>query len=249
VQPYHDLDRECVWKGPLLVLISKFSASASEILAGAVQDYHRGLVVGDRSTHGKGTVQSLMDVGQQLLRVPNAPKYYGALKITVQQFYRPNGDSTQNRGVLADIELPSRTTYLEVGEADLDYPIAFDSVKPAEFKKVDYIDNSICDRLRRLSGQRCQQSEGFQQELKRIDRYKKFKEKKTVTLNEAKFMAEVEQLKADKEEKETIQQMNEPSEAEIKRDYYLDEALAITLDYLQLAMVARANGSPSPSPN
>ncbi len=118
VQHYDDLDRGMAWKGPLVVLISKFSASASEILAGAIQDYHRGLIVGDKTTHGKGTVQSLLDLGQSFLfrGTPNAPQL-GALKITMQQFYRPSGDSTQKRGVLSDIELPSLTTHLDVGEA------------------------------------------------------------------------------------------------------------------------------------
>ncbi len=92
------------WDGPLVVLTSKFSASASEIFAGAIQDYKRGLIVGDESTHGKGTVQSLLDLGQRMFRgLPNAPQL-GALKITMQQFYRPDGDSTQNRGVLADVD-------------------------------------------------------------------------------------------------------------------------------------------------
>ena len=111
------------WTGPLVVLINKFSASASEILAGAIQDYGRGLIIGDHSTHGKGTVQSMLDVGQQLFRVPNSQPM-GALKITIQQFYRPDGDSTQRRGVLADIELPSVTSHL-VGysEPDLDYAL------------------------------------------------------------------------------------------------------------------------------
>ena len=117
VQHYDDLDPGIAWTGPLVVLTSKFSASASEILAGAIQDYHRGLIVGDHATHGKGTVQSMFDLGQQLFRVPNSPQL-GALKITMQQFYRPNGDSTQNRGVLADVELPSITTHLDVGEVE-----------------------------------------------------------------------------------------------------------------------------------
>ena len=102
IQQYDDTDRGIAWKGPLVVMISKFSASASEILAGAIQDYHRGLIVGDSSTHGKGTVQTMMDLGPQLFRVHNPPDL-GSLKLTVQQFYRPNGDSTQQRGVLADI--------------------------------------------------------------------------------------------------------------------------------------------------
>ena len=112
-------------------MTSKFSASASEILAGAIQDYGRGLIIGDHATHGKGTVQSLMDLGLQLFRGMRNPPSYGALKITMQQFYRPSGESTQNRGVVADIELPSLTTHYDVGESDLDFAVAFDQVEPA----------------------------------------------------------------------------------------------------------------------
>src|SRR5690606_34912583 len=120
VQHLDDMDRGVAWDGPLVVLTSKFSASASEILAGAIQDYRRGLIVGDESTHGKGTVQSLLDLGDQLFKIPNPPNL-GALKITMQQFYRPNGDSTQKRGVLADVVLPSLTNHMEgISEADLD---------------------------------------------------------------------------------------------------------------------------------
>ena len=79
VQPYHDLDSRIAWDGPLVVLTSKFSASASEIFAGAIQDYHRGLIVGDHSTHGKGTVQSLIDLGQRIFGEGSS---MGALKIT-----------------------------------------------------------------------------------------------------------------------------------------------------------------------
>jgi carboxyl-terminal processing protease len=241
VQPYQDFDRGYEWSGPLVVLINKFSASASEILAGAIQDYGRGLIVGDRSTHGKGTVQSLMDLGQQLLRIPNAPKDFGALKLTVQQFYRPSGQSTQNRGVLADVELPSVTTYLDVAEADLDYPLPFDHVKPAEFRKLDYVDESVKDRLSYLSSQRRRNSEGFQEELKRIDRYLERKEKKTITLNEAKFMAQIKERKRDEKEKEKLEELESANDSKIHHDYYLDEALAITVDYLQTAIVAHAN--------
>lgn len=242
VHPYHDLESGFAWSGPLVVLTSKFSASASEILAGAIQDYHRGLIVGDRATHGKGTVQSLMDLRQPLFGgIPNIREQFGALKITMQQFYRPNGESTQNRGVLADVELPSLTTYLDVGEADLDFPIAFDRVGPVEFKKLSYVNETICDQLSSRSVQRRQNSDDFQKVLKSIDRYLERKEKKSITLNEAKFMAEVEEINADKEEKETIEEMSDPGDEGIERDYYLDEALAIAVDYLQLVMVASTN--------
>lgn len=228
------------WSGPLLVLTNKFSASASEILAGAIQDYRRGLIVGDHATHGKGTVQSLMDISQRLFGLPNA-RPMGALKITVQQFYRPNGESTQNRGVVADLELPSLTTHFDVGETDLDYPVAFDKVPPANFPRTDYVDQSVCDRLRHLSDQRRSNSEDFQKVLKDITRYKQQKERKYVTLNEAKFLAERAELNADEEEKKIYEDHADPNKKEIERDYYLNEALAIAVDYLNLRQVAKAN--------
>ncbi len=162
ITPYTDPDPAIDWAGPLVVLTSKFSASASEIFAGAIQDYGRGLIVGDHSTHGKGTVQSLSQIGERLFGVPNSPQM-GALKITMQQFYRPSGDSTQKRGVLADVELPSLTTHLDVGEADLDYPVAFDRVEPLPFHRFDYVNPTLVAQLRRLSEQRCAASEKFQQ--------------------------------------------------------------------------------------
>ena len=153
VQPYHDPDPGVVWAGPLVVLTSKFSASASEILAGAIQDYHRGLIVGDHSTHGKGTVQSLMDLSASVVPAAQRPAD-GRLKITMQQFYRPSGDSTQKRGVLADVELPSLTSHLDVGESDLDYPVAFDHVDPLSFQHFGYVAPTLVGQLRQLSAQR-----------------------------------------------------------------------------------------------
>ncbi len=238
VQPLDDTDSSMTWSGPLVVLISKFSASASEILAGAIQDYHRGLIVGDYSTHGKGTVQSLMDLGQQLFRIPNAPSM-GALKITMQQFYRPNGDSTQKRGVLSDIELPSITTNLDVGEADLDYPVAFDQVDPLQYKHFDYVNPAICKQLRQLSEPRVQSSKDFQKVVRNIARYKDQKAKKTVTLNEEKFVKERAELNADKEEEKAIEKHSELNNGAIERDYYLNEALNITIDYLNLQNIAK----------
>jgi carboxyl-terminal processing protease len=241
IQPYHDLESGVAWSGPLVVLVSKFSASASEILAGAIQDYRRGLVVGDHATHGKGTVQSLMDLGQQLFRIPNAPKL-GALKITMQQFYRPSGASTQNRGVVADVELPSLTTHLDVSESDLDYPVAFDEVEPLEFEKLGYVNEAICDRLQTLSEKRIEESEDFQKTLRNIDRYNEQKDREVVSLNEEKFMAEREELDADKEEEKQLEEMSESDSTKIEEDYYLDEAFALTLDYLQMMpQVARAD--------
>jgi len=240
VRPYYDPNPGMVWSGPLVVLTSKFSASASEILAGAIQDYQRGLIVGDATTHGKGTVQSLMDLGQRLFQVPNAPPL-GALKITMQQFYRPGGDSTQNEGVKADIQLPSLTSHLDVGEADLDYPVAFDAVDKLSFQRYTRVDDTIRNRLSEMSQRRRGNSEDFQKVLKNITRYKEQKEKKHVTLNEEKFLKERADMNADKEEQKTLEELSAPNETAIKRNYYLNEAIALTVDYLKLRQVAKAN--------
>ena len=223
------------------MLISKFSASASEILAGAIQDYGRGLIVGDHSTHGKGTVQSLLDLGQQLFRIPNAPQM-GALKITMQQFYRPDGDSTQKRGVLADIELPSLTTHLDVGEADLDYPVTFDQVEPLNFKRFGYVNPAICDQLRQLSEQRVQVRRSSRRSCTTSPATRSRRTKKYVTLNEAKFLKERAELNADKEEEKAIEKLNDPNGNRSSATYYLDEVLAITADYPKLQSAVKPPG-------
>jgi carboxyl-terminal processing protease len=237
-QHYDDLEAGADWNGPLVVLISKFSASASEIFAGAIQDYGRGLIVGDRSTHGKGTVQSLLDLGQQLLPGQNAPNL-GALKLTMQQFYRPNGDSTQNRGVVSDVELPSITTHLDVGEADLDHALAFDKVEPAQYENTHHVDPTVLDQIRNRSKQRCELSPDFVKVMENIARYQERKQRKTVSLNEQAFMADRGELDKQEEEKKTEELLN-PSSQTIQRDFYMDEALRVTLDYLQLQNIAKA---------
>jgi len=159
----------------------------------------------------------------------------------MQQFYRPSGDSTQRRGVLSDIELPSITTHLDVGEADLDYAVPFDRVEPATFKRFGYLNDSIRDQLRRGSQQRRAQSEKFENVADKIQRYEEQKAKKYVTLNEEQFLAERKELNAEKEQREQVEKLNDAGTSSgIERDYYLDEALAITVDYLNLRQLARA---------
>jgi len=245
VQQYDDTDQGILWKGPLVVMTSKFSASASEILAGAIQDYGRGLIIGDSSTHGKGTVQTMVDIGPQLFRTSN-PQDLGSLKLTVQQFYRPSGDSTQQRGVLADITLPSITDHMDVSEGDLDYPVAFDKVQATPFNKYDNVSQNVVGTLKDQATQRLAKSAEFQKLQKDIERYLEQKAKKEVPLNEQKFMARRAELDADKEEEKTFEhQANGDGDDKVfKRNYYNNEILNITLDYLRLLgkdKVAKAN--------
>lgn len=233
VQTHNDEISGMAWDGPLVVLTSKFSASASEILAGAVQDYNRGLVVGDTTTHGKGTVQSLMNLNQYLYNVKNPPNVLGALKITMQQFYRPNGDSTQKRGVISDVVLPSITDKMDVGESDLDYPVEFDRISPASFKGYQMVDGEIKEMLLTKSEERVSESEKFAEQKRKIKHYVEQKNLKTVSLNEEKFFARRKQLNAEKEDEKAIENQVLPNR-EIERNYYLDEVLRITADYVNL---------------
>lgn len=239
VQPYPDEEPGMVWSGPLVVLINKFSASASEIFAGAIQDYGRGIVIGDHATHGKGTVQQLNELGSKIM--PVHPPNYGALKMTIQQFYRPGGDSTQNRGVVSDIELPYRTTYLEgIGEADLDYALEFDQVKP--LPHINYRDAStqIITDLKQRSEQRRQQSEFFIEERRKIDKLLERQKQDTVTLNKEKFLAEREEVNSEKDKDEIFEkQMEEdrpifPLATDHPLSDYNEEVVAIALDYINL---------------
>ena len=232
-QPYKDPDPGMVWDGPLVVVINKFSASASEIFAGAIQDFGRGIVIGDKSTHGKGTVQQMFDLGNALFRLRNNSNL-GSLKLTIQQFYRPSGDSTQNRGVLADVELPSLTEHLDVGEADLDFAMKFDQVRPLPHDSYHMVDAQIVEGLRMRSQQRVAKSDFFAREQRRIARYVDLKDRKTVTLNKEKFLAERAELNAEKEEEETYDKLTDPDRPVYEQDGYGQEALDITVDYLDL---------------
>lgn len=118
-----------VFTGPIVVLVNKFSASASEILAGALQDYRRAVIVGSEHTHGKGTVQAMINIDTNLpMRNLNKYKPLGAIKVTVQKFYRVSGASTQYRGIEPDIVLPDRFAAIESGERHLDYSLPWDTI-------------------------------------------------------------------------------------------------------------------------
>jgi carboxyl-terminal processing protease len=124
------------YRGPLVVLVNKFSASASEILAGVLQDYGRAVILGAEHTHGKGTVQAMIDLDQNL-PFPGMDRFkpLGALKITTQKFYRVSGESTQYRGVMADIVLPDRLSSLKTGEQYIENALPWDTVKPVPYQK------------------------------------------------------------------------------------------------------------------
>ena len=134
-QVLKDMDRSITWDGPLVILVNELSASASEILAAAVQDYKRAIVIGSKQTYGKGTVQIVFDLNR-MMRV-NTNGDMGALKFTTQKFYRINGGSTQLEGVKSDVVVPDRYSYIDIGERDQENPLAWDKIEPAKYSVWD----------------------------------------------------------------------------------------------------------------
>ncbi len=126
-----DKDRSIVWEGPLVILVNEFSASASEILAAAMQDYKRAIIIGSKQTYGKGTVQNVLDLNRMVKANTNGD--LGALKFTTQKYYRINGGSTQLEGVKSDIVVPDKYTYVDFGEKDQENPLEWDMIDPVPY--------------------------------------------------------------------------------------------------------------------
>ena len=134
-----DKDPEILWEKPLVILVNEISASASEILAAAMQDYKRAVIIGSKQTYGKGTVQNVYDLNRWLRQ--NDLGDMGALKITTQKFYRINGGSTQLEGVKSDVVVPDKYSYIDIGEKDLENPLPWDKIAAADYEVWDgYID-------------------------------------------------------------------------------------------------------------
>jgi len=150
------------YDGPLVVLVNKFSASASEIVAAALQDYHRAVIVGGKHTHGKGTVQTIINLNENIPLL-NVRKYedLGALKVTIQKFYRVTGSSTQYKGVESDIVLPNLFEYIKSGERYLDYSLPWDSIAPVDFTPYKSKQPFNMAKLREMSLMRVAQDKGF----------------------------------------------------------------------------------------
>ena len=126
-----DKDKSIVWDGPLVILVNELSASASEILAAAMQDYKRAIVIGSKQTYGKGTVQNVLDLNRMVRNNSNGDM--GALKFTTQKFYRIDGGSTQLEGVKSDVVVPDRYSYINVGEKDQENPLAWDKIDAVDY--------------------------------------------------------------------------------------------------------------------
>ena len=233
VKTYASKTPKARYDGPLIVLTSRASASASEILAGALQDYGRALIVGDNSTFGKGTVQSVLELGplmrqMGLRRSGNA----GAWTLTIQKFYRPGGSSTQLRGVVPDLPLPSLENFAEFGEEFLFNPLPWDTIEAAKFKPLNLAQPRLAE-LRARSARRIATDKDFTYLKADIERFRQRQAKKSVSLNEAERR---------REQKELAAQLEARKQERLARQDPEQTAYAITL-----ANAARP-GLPPPMP-
>ena len=177
---HEDDDPSITYTGPLAVLVNRLSASASEIFAGAIQDYHRGIVVGTQ-TYGKGTVQAML------------PLHHGQITLTQQKFYRISGNSTQNRGVIPDINLPSLYDTNEIGESALEGALPWDKIRPARYKMFSDF-SSIIPQLTRAHQERAGKDPDYTYLVKTTELIEKRRKKESISLNRAKRKADKKQL-------------------------------------------------------
>jgi carboxyl-terminal processing protease len=202
-------DPSVFYDGPLIVLINRFSASASEILAGAVQDYGRAVIIGGDFSHGKGTVQAVLNLNQGPLLSMFGPTM-GALKVTIQKFYRVTGASTQYKGVTSDIVLPDIFSYVESREKDLEYSLPWDQIAAKPFGKWSKFTYNL-PQLKEKSAARVKTNPRFNKIIKNVDYLNKKKKDTMVSLNLKQVQAEdvqnkkmAEELKMDEEDKNLL---------------------------------------------
>ena len=224
------------YKKPMVVLTDRASASASEIVAGHLQDVGRAVVIGDVRTHGKGTVQTVMGMG---------PEMYGSMKITTARFYRIDGRSTQVEGVSADIHLPSLLDALDIGEDKLTYALPFSRIAPADYS-MSWNMGGYVDQLRALSKARTDKDERFVRHVSNVKGMKEISERETVSLE---YSVRKAQMAADRELRELDEEDEDDEDSERSRkkkgkrrrrneprddDVVLDEAFRILSDLIRL---------------
>jgi carboxyl-terminal processing protease len=234
-----DPDPSIIYDGPLAVMVNRFSASASEIFAAAIQDYKRGLIVGSQ-TYGKGTVQTMVDLNTWL----KESEKVGQVKMTIAKFYRINGSSTQHKGVTPDIELPSAFSAEEYGESSQPSALPWDQIASARFDVTSSLDDKIITKIRERYEQRLKSDTDMKQLMADFAELKRAKEKTVVSLQESKRKKERDD--AEKRRKAISSSVGEPvatndsttpakdpKDAKApKKDLYLDECSKLLADYI-----------------
>ena len=252
-----DRDSKVQYDGPLVVMVNEYSASASEIMAAAIQDYDRGVIIGSNSTFGKGTVQRFYDLDRMIKPTSPEATGIGHIKLTTQKFYRINGGATQLKGVIPDIVLPDNLTYVKSGEKEYEYAMPWDEIDDVEYTSWDH-DEDAYTRAIMNSQVRVNNSSAFQLINERALKIKENRDEKELTLNFEGYKAERknekeegERYKALKEEIETMELVSLPStiaemaedstkmervkvwHENLQKDHYIDEALYVIHDMIK----------------
>jgi carboxyl-terminal processing protease len=215
-----DEEGQPFYTGPVIVLANRLSASASEIFAAALQDYGRAVIVGDQRSFGKGTVQTLLDVGKFMPLFHDEGSKAGSLKLTIQKFYRVSGGSTQHRGVLSDIVLPSPTDTPEIGESSLPNPLAYDEVDPQPVNKFAFTSPFIAT-LKERSADRVSKDPEFRYISEDMKRFREKLDLNQLSLNEKIRKEELAQekiRKADRKKERKLHPVIEPAAYEVSLD-------------------------------
>jgi len=255
---HRDKNPDVLYDGPLMILVNKYSASASEIIAAAMQDYKRAVIVGSTSTYGKGTVQRFYDLDRAFKGAEDY-KPLGSLKMTTQKFFRINGGSTQLIGVTPDIVLPDNYQYMDVGEKEYDHAMKWTEIDPVEYSQdVALLDH--IDEVAATSKKRVDKNDKFTKVLANAERIKKYRDNSTYSLNIDQFIKEMDQREEDSEQykdlydtdiaslkisnlevdmdninfDESKQARNQDWLDGMKKDFYLEEALSIMKDMIRL---------------
>ena len=201
-----DNDPSIIWDGPLVILVNEFSASASEILAAALQDYNRAIILGSKQTYGKGTVQNVVDLNNVISG--NTYGDLGSLKITTDKFYRVNGGSTQLEGVKSDLIFPNRYSYIDIGEKDLENPLSWDKIDPARYDnsvKVFNYAQAISNSKERIG-----QNEYFSIIDQHAKLIKSKQDDKTISLDYNSYKEDQEEFKLQSDKLKVIEEFNSP---------------------------------------
>jgi carboxyl-terminal processing protease len=243
-----DREPSVAWDGPLIIMINAFSASASEILAAAMQDYGRALVIGSPHSFGKGTVQNIFELDRMVPRQLDSLKPLGAMKLTIQKFYRINGSTTQLIGVEPDVVWPSRYSLVAVGEKELDYPMGFDEIEPAKYGTFNEWKN-IIKKVGQNASKRIETKENFQLVNEQAKFLKQRQDETAYSLNLEKYRAAMSHLEDESKRFDILDEYKSPLAVymegdvsqmdsvqvktrerfigDLESDYYLEESVYI----------------------
>lgn len=246
IEVQSDNDPNIAYDGPLAVMVNRFSASASEIFAAAIQDYKRGLIVGEQ-TYGKGTVQTLIDLNQW---VPKEQDQLGQVKLTVAKFYRINGSSTQLKGVTPDLELPTAFKVNEYGEGSQPSALPWDQIASSRYEATSNINPKIVEQLRDKYKHRLKTDEELKTLVKTLNDFKEARENKIVSLQESKRKAERDEAEkkraamkqlgednvdGDDEDEADSKVAEAPKDVKKKKDIYLTETGRMLADLIVIS--------------